>query len=216
MEDYHLILKRVGWALIVVGIVDIGFMIYCIVHGISYSSSFNIFAVVAGALFLRGHLGTVRVVTWFSAFMLVGFVGVMLLFVPFVNPLDLWLIQLRLHTLNTLMSLVLGLFAVGFVYWVYRQLRSPAVVQARVAVGHSASAPKWAFVAGALLVLTLTVAMQFSLRGEAGKRAVQLAEAKMGPNYRYAVSSMNWSGEHGSSRITAYNDHEIKSVDVQW
>jgi hypothetical protein len=35
------ILKRAGRVLIVVGALDIGLMIYCIVHGIPYSSSFN-------------------------------------------------------------------------------------------------------------------------------------------------------------------------------
>ena len=39
------ILHRVGLALIVFGLLDIGLMIYCIFNGVSYSSSFNIFAV---------------------------------------------------------------------------------------------------------------------------------------------------------------------------
>ncbi len=51
MEEYRAILKRVGLVLIAVGLCDIIFMIYCVSQGQSYSSSFNIFAVIAGVLF---------------------------------------------------------------------------------------------------------------------------------------------------------------------
>ena len=42
--------------LVVVGLLDIGVLIYCIANGISYSSSQNIFAVIAGLFLLRGSL----------------------------------------------------------------------------------------------------------------------------------------------------------------
>lgn len=42
------VLVRTGKVLITVGVIDIGVMIYCIANEISYSSSFNIFAVIAG------------------------------------------------------------------------------------------------------------------------------------------------------------------------
>ena len=41
-------MRRVGWALVAVGIVDIAFMVYAIASGWSYSSSFNVFAVIGG------------------------------------------------------------------------------------------------------------------------------------------------------------------------
>ena len=44
------ILKHVGLTLVVLGVIDIGLLIYCIANQISYSSSLNIFAVVAGML----------------------------------------------------------------------------------------------------------------------------------------------------------------------
>jgi hypothetical protein len=57
MDDQHIpILKCVGGVLLIVGLVDIAVMIYCIANRISYSSSFNIFAVVAGIFLLRGNL----------------------------------------------------------------------------------------------------------------------------------------------------------------
>jgi hypothetical protein len=48
-EEARIILRRVGLALIVFGMLDIAVMIYCIANAVSYSSSFNVFAVLAGA-----------------------------------------------------------------------------------------------------------------------------------------------------------------------
>lgn len=49
MAEHLPILRRVGWALVIVGVLDVGLMIYCIISGVAYSSSLNVFAVVAGA-----------------------------------------------------------------------------------------------------------------------------------------------------------------------
>ena len=54
-DDCRTVLKRVGVALIVFGAIDIGVMMYCIAHQISYSSSFNLFAVISGIYLWRGH-----------------------------------------------------------------------------------------------------------------------------------------------------------------
>ena len=61
--SYRAILRRVGLLLIVIGVLDVGYMIYCIVNGESYSSGLNIFAIVAGIFLIRGHLGAVGLVT---------------------------------------------------------------------------------------------------------------------------------------------------------
>ena len=61
-QAYVHILKRVGGVLLVVGLIDIGVMIYCAVNRISYSSSFNVFAVIAGIFLLRGSLGAASIV----------------------------------------------------------------------------------------------------------------------------------------------------------
>ena len=49
------ILRRVGVSLIAFGLFDIGVMVYCIINRINYSSSFNIFAVLAGIFVWRDH-----------------------------------------------------------------------------------------------------------------------------------------------------------------
>jgi hypothetical protein len=65
-RTHQAILRRVGGVLVAIGLVDIAWMIYCIVHGISYRSSLNLFAVIAGVLLLRGSLRTAANVRWFG------------------------------------------------------------------------------------------------------------------------------------------------------
>ena len=66
-ETYLTTLARVGLVLVVIGVIDIAVMIYCIVNGIRYSSSFNIFAVVLGVMLVRGNLRAASVVSFFGS-----------------------------------------------------------------------------------------------------------------------------------------------------
>jgi hypothetical protein len=43
----------VGIAILLVGSVDVGWMVYCFIHKISYSSSLNLFGVAAGMFLMR-------------------------------------------------------------------------------------------------------------------------------------------------------------------
>ena len=215
-EIYRAVLKRLGWVSIAVGLADIGMMVYCVLHGINYQSSLNVFAVIAGILFLRGSLGAVRVVTWFSAFMLAGLTSALVIVFPFVTPIDLLMTELRLSPLDSVASILYGVVGLGFILWTYLQLRKPAVVEARLAAGQSGAPPKGAFVVGVLLAGAMAAIFSFILHGEAGAQALRLAKTKEGMAYKYSVSSLSWSGDHGRASVTAYNDSEIKSVNVEW
>jgi hypothetical protein len=74
MEEspYRGVLKRVGVVLVLVALADVGWMIYCFIHGMPYSSSLNLFAVAAGVFLIRGSLRTATYVRWFSIFFLSG------------------------------------------------------------------------------------------------------------------------------------------------
>jgi hypothetical protein len=54
-DEARRILHRVGLALFAFGLLDIAVMIYCLANAVSYSSSFNIFAVISGIYLWRGH-----------------------------------------------------------------------------------------------------------------------------------------------------------------
>lgn len=200
----------------VVGVLDIGLMIYCIANRISYSSSLNIFALVAGILLLRGSLGTARVVTWFSAFMLSAFLLGALMVFPWLQPLDYWLPKVRESPLGFLLSIAFAAVILGWMLWIYRQLRSPVVMEARIAVGYKPGMPMSAFVAGGALAVFMAVMLQLTLKGESAQKAVRIAAQQYGSEYKYFVSSINWTSSHGSARLTAYNDKESKEVEVEW
>jgi lysylphosphatidylglycerol synthetase-like protein (DUF2156 family) len=190
-------------------------MVYCIANDMSYSSSFNIFAVVAGVLLIRQSLRTARVVAWFAAFMLAGFTGAALLF-PMLTPVDLWLTQLKLHPIGTLSVPVIAAAAVAYVYWVYRNLTSPVVLEARRAAGLTAKRPIFPFVIGAALAIGLFGIMLIMTRGESADIAKAKAQEQLGPKYRYHITSMHWSHSGGRATLTAYNEHEIREVTVRW
>jgi hypothetical protein len=96
------VLKRVAKVLIAVGLVDIAYMVYCIANGQGYSSSLNIFAVIAGIFLWRGHLGAVRIVTRFSALMLTAATGIVLFLLPTLQPAGLWLLEFKLNPVRTI------------------------------------------------------------------------------------------------------------------
>ncbi len=216
MNDYRAILRRVGLVLLAVGIADFAFMVYCIMNNQNYSSSLNLFAVVAAIFLIRGGLKTARLVTWFSAFMLTGLIGAMLLIVPFQKPLGLWAIEFQLNASGAIASVILSVAALALLAWVYMQLRSPAVVAAREEAGQTAEPPKLAFAMGAVLALALGVIMHFTLNGDAGAKAIALAKTQHGSNFDYQVTAMRWANNHVSATLTAYNASEIKSVQVEW
>lgn len=214
MEDYRKIMARVGWVLVVIGLIDIGVMIYCIVNQISYSSSFNIFAVIAGIFLLRGSLASARVVAWFSAFSVVA-MGLMLLIMSLIEPFSLRVAQIKLAPLSFVATVLFALVFLGLLAWSYRQLRSPAVLEARENAGLTTARPVVAFALGGVLAVGLGVAMYMVKNGESGKLAKAKAREALGENYEYHVSAMNWSGNSLSAQLVAFNSGEIVPVAVQ-
>jgi hypothetical protein len=215
MYDYRAILKRVGIVLIVVGILDTAYWIYCISQGQSYSSIFNIPAVVVGVFFLRGSLRAVRIVTWFAAFALSSFVSALIL-LPFLQPAELWAIQFRLDPVGLSMSLLVRITPIAVLFWVYTQLRAAPVVSASFNSGHSTSTPKLAFILGVAIAVLPVGMMHFTRGSAAGAKAVEVARAKYGENYKYHLTGIYWTNGNVKASLTAYNEQEIKPVQVEW
>ncbi|MDH5613314.1 MAG: hypothetical protein OEY66_12760 [Gammaproteobacteria bacterium] len=215
MDSSEQILKKVGIALLIVGVIDIGVMIYCITNKISYSSSFNIFAVIAGIFLMKGSIRTARAVTFFGAFMLAGFIGLLVIF-PFMEPFELKAITFKLRPVSTVLSYVFMFVAIGFVYWVYKSLASEPVMTARKEAGLSHGVPKLAFALGGILVIGLSIAMYLLNNGSSAEIAKEKALEQFGDSYKYHITAMNFSGGHASARLTAYREGEIKDVHVEW
>jgi hypothetical protein len=128
---YLPVLKRVGIVLVFVGLLDIGQMIYCIAKGIYYSSSLNIFAVVAGIFLMRGSLRAAGIVLWYAAFGLTAVCGLLVICPLFVSP-RLAYTAVRLYPLWSPISLVFVTAGLGLFYWVVWQLGSESVLAAYV------------------------------------------------------------------------------------
>ncbi len=56
----------------------------------------------------------------------------------------------------------------------------------------------------------------FTLGGTPGAKAVEVARAEYGEDYKYHVTAMRWSNGNVWSKLTAYNEQEIKPVQVEW
>jgi hypothetical protein len=216
---YRKILNRVGAALVLIGLVDFGWMIYCIIHKISYSSSLNLFAIAAGILLMRGSLRTASYVRWLSVFFVSGF-GAALLAWPAIQPLDLTLTELRLNTGPAVVGVCATLLVVAAFYWVGRQLGDEQIRKATQAAGVTRRDVRWAAASGICLVICLTIAMHFILGGEIAQRMMSIAEKEVGPGYKLHVKSVGFS-QHGGEKsvagvVIAWNDREVRQIPVHW
>lgn len=222
--DPKVILHRVGNVLIVVGLVDILWMIYVVSSGQGYSSSFNIFAVIAGVLLRRNSIRTARVVRGFAAFMFAGFLG-LIVALPVIFPLDI----VRTFFRITPMSRVVGWCAffvalLWFLWWVYRSLTATPIQHAITDAGLPRSRfwdrPKSGFLVGISLAIIVAIASPLTARSESAHQAVERAREQLGPGYRYFVSSLSLrstdSGTDVRATVLAYTDSSIESVELQW
>lgn len=207
---------KAGVILVVIGIIDIGYMVYCISNQISYSSSLNIFAVIAGILLMRGGVKTARAVRWLSAFASLALAGGILLLPLILDPVGLLIAQIKLNTLQTLGSYSLGVVFLVLLAWVYFQLSTPQSLAVLSDAGYKTNKPKSALYAAIVMVVFIAGLSVILFRGESAQKAKQIASEKFGSNYKYHISSMSWSGDSGYAQLTAYNSNEIKAVEVRW
>ena len=215
MEELSHPFRKAGIVLLVIGILDIGVMAYCIANKISYSSSFNIFAVIAGILLIKGSVKTARVIRWFSAFFVIAFIALMFI-MPITTPAKLLVTQFKVNTGGMLATYAISLLFIGILLWVYLQLSKPSALARLKDAGYKTGKPITALYA-VLIMVALGGIVFFSIfNSESAERAKALAKEQMGPNYQYHISSLNISGNSGSAVVIAYNSSEIKYVKVEW
>jgi hypothetical protein len=175
--------------------------------------------VVAGFFLLRGSLRAASVVRWFSVFMLTCFVALVFAW-PFMQPIDLTLTQIRLNPSSTLVALIFMLSGSALLYWVQWQLGQSPVLAARAAAGRKTRDMRIPAATGVAVVILVAVALGFLLGGESAGKAISIAKQKLGPEYRYHVSSMNIAktsqGTYVSGVVTAWTDKQVQNVPVEW
>jgi hypothetical protein len=218
-SPYLPILKRVGVVLIVVGVIDIGSMIYCIVHRMNYRSSLNIFAVIAGVFLLRGSLRAAKAISLYGAFLLAGLLPFALA-LPVIFPLGLASAAFRIYPMESLASLAYVTVVLGSLFWVVRQLRSETILAASARSAVKVRSLTVPILAGAAIAAFAIPAMRSALSSDQAKRAEQIAAGEVPSGFDFCVTSMKTvrtsSGKKFSAVVTAWNDHEIRQVPVGW
>ena len=215
MEEIDNPFRKAGIVLLIIGIIDIGVMIYCIANEISYSSSFNLFAVIAGVLLMKGGVKTARVVRWFSAFFVIAFIVVIFLF-PITMPIQLLATQIKLNPVGMLGSFAFSIVFIGILIWVYRQLSTPSALAKLDQAGYKTGKPKSALYAAIGIMVLGGVLFTLLFNSESAEKAKALAKEQLGAAYEYHISRMQTSGDKGSAVVTAFNSNEIKNVQVKW
>jgi len=218
-SEYRGVLKRGGLVLLGIGLLDVGVMVYCIVNRLSYSSSFNLFAVIGGIFLMRGSLRTAALVRWFSVFMLTGFL-VMVVVLPFLQPLDLSLTELRLNPGSFAAGVILYVLVLGLLFWLSQQLGLEPVKEAVARAGLKRRDMRYPAAAGVGLALFLGITVPLITNGESAARAKSIAQQQVGAGYQFHVKSIQISsGSHGSSAsgvVTAWNHREIRDIPFHW
>lgn len=215
MDDSNNPFRKAGIVLLIIGIIDIGVMVYCIANKINYSSSFNIFAFIAGIFLMKRGVKTARAVRWFSVFLTVGFVGLFLT-LPLTTPIDLLITQVKLNTLSILASIALGLIPVALLIWVHLQLSTPESLNILAKSGYKTGKPISAYIIGFLFIVLLTGINISFTNGDSAQKAKNLAQEQLGSEYQYHVSSISVSGDSGSALVIAFTDKEIRNIPVRW
>jgi len=214
-DEARRILHQVGRALIVFGLLDIGMMIYCVVNSVNYSSSFNVFAVLAGVYVRRGQPWWVMWTTRAAGFYAAAFCTMIPLF-SFVFPVDLAALEFRLHPVVAVAGTLAMFGVIALLVWVYRELRRVPVLAVYGDPRRSPS-PFWiAPLCGAILALGLVSVILVFMHGEAEHKAVALAAAKAGPRQHYFVTKLSYAGDRGRAEVLAYDDRAIQTIEVEW
>lgn len=217
--NHRLVLKRVGTVLVVVGTIDICYMIYCIANGVNYSSSFNIFAVIAGVFLLRGSLRAASNVRWFAALLLSAALAMVMMW-PAIQPFDLTLTQIRLNTWWAVAALFFITLFSTLLFWIVRTLGDGSVQAAQIEVGVKVRDIRIPIALGVGLVGIMVVAAQFLTGNETGEHAKAIARLQLGNGFKYQVTSIHVSKSSEqtlvSGTVTAWNNVEIREVPFQW
>jgi hypothetical protein len=221
------VLKRVGTVLIVVGLIDIAYMVYFFsTGGSSYSSSFNIIAVAAGFFIRRGELRTVQFAGFFVRF---GFVGIVLavFMTPLIYPAEL----IRTFLTVTPAIKLIGWSAfivvmVALLWWLDKNLQSEEV---RALLSDKKLDTRWpklvpslkwfsAFCVG--LAALMIVLFNYVSQTDTAQTAVAKAREQFGAEYSYHVSALSVSSTSQRravyATVIAYSDSEIKTTRVSW
>jgi len=207
--------RQPGIVLLVVGILDIGVMAYCIANKIYYSSSLNIFAVIAGILLIRGSVKTARFARWFIVFLFTAAAGLVLV-LPIMTPIELLTTQMKTASSLAIWSLLIAVVYLGVLVWVYLRLSSESALNLLAKAGYRTGKPTSAIAAGAIILVLVVGSTYVFLNGELAEKAKSLAQRQVDGDYKFHVSSISTTNDSGRATVKAYNSSEVREIEVRW
>jgi len=217
------ILRRVGWVMIITGLIDTGFLAYDIINDSDYSFGSHIVVIVAGIFLLKGSLGAALLISWMVAFLFACFFfGIISYFALY--PLDLLIAYIKLGLWHYIVIAIPFIINTAVMVWTYIKLTSSTVREAMDEAGINKKSfwrkPSRAFWIGGSLVCFLLIILHLTLHGTTANEAKLRATTKVGSGYKLYVTSINIGYtnnlKHVYAKVTAYNDKEIKDVIVEW
>ncbi|HWW71997.1 MAG TPA: hypothetical protein VN089_18805 [Duganella sp.] len=212
------ILHRAGVVLLVVGAVDIAYMIWCLSTGASYSYSMTIPAVIAGVLLMRGSLKAASALIWIAAILLPMALasGAMSL----MQPIDLTMTELRLAPATHFGAALPLVIFCGLLYWLLQQLGRQPVQAAMQTTGRKKPAINVALTIGVALAMLALTGKQLGQKSDLKQKAEQLAQEKHGAQFRYYATKItprdDMEGTFVEARVQAWNQDSVDTVDVFW
>lgn len=218
-SDALAILKRVGLVLVMVGLMDIILMVYAIANQTPYSSTLNIFAVVAGVFLSRGSLRMASAVRWLSFFIL-STLGAAMVATPVMLPMGLIATYVQLKSFDVMVSLGIAMSSLVIFGWIAVQLSDESIGAARLAVGRRQRDARIPLLAGIALVAALAGLNLTVQRTDSAARAIGEARMELGDDFEFYVSSINYRSSANttdvSGVVTAWKSGVIRTHSFRW
>lgn len=216
-------ISLIGKVLIVVGFIDIAFMIWAISQKMNYSSSLNIFAVIAGIFLVNGSFKMAKIVSFFAG-MFLGAGVIATFIIPVITPVSYWIVYAKLNTFSFLLNslITVGLFVL--IAWIYIKLTSASMIEDMKKKGVKFDKLRkkkhTGLVVGVVFGLIIFSFSFFMFRGNTTDMVIEKARQEYGNDYSYIIQGMNMSTANGqtsgSANVAAYNDKEIKNILIKF
>lgn len=214
MDDYRRILRRVGNALLLLGLADIAMFVVSFVVGTSYASSLCVLGILGGIRLRKGNLATARWTLWVATFLLGMAPGLIALAVD--SSVTDWRAQYRASPFGLIAGYAAGAVIVVACAWLVRELRRTPVTMALAAEDKPAGRLRVVAALGLIVASGIAAFSHGALHGETAQHAIATARALYGTQYAYSVNRVAWHGDQVTAELIAFNDQETKVVSVEF
>jgi hypothetical protein len=222
-SEYQLVFKRAGWLLLASAAIDILWpMLVGTFEGTPFREirlSLPFLTIIIAIFLLRGNLRMASIFRWCLAFSLAASVTSIFLD-PVSTPIGLRFAQWRFDFLKSFGAAALALVTIAAGLWIVWQLGSAPVNAARAAQGRPWRRLHLPVALGVILTVIAAVFAVGTANSPGQELALQQARTLVGPGYDLHVGKISSKRKSGvtntRAKVTAWNDSEIKVVEVGW